>query len=236
MAVRLCSVSCDFGRTLGDPTNSCDGFQKDVADWVLLAKSNGGSTDGAAAAAGGGGRIWAWNYEADDEDFLMPWPDYHSVGPNVAWFVEQGVRGVYEESSYMAAGGDFATLKAYVISRMMRDAGDDPDAVMAEFATGYYGQAAGPYILRAIGTYTEAVRSCPGGHANPLCRIVDWTHISRHNHAMDRGDDGEFPKPWLNASVLLDAADVFAKAVAATPASSKHREPAVSILESVHID
>jgi hypothetical protein len=62
VAVRLCSVSCDFGRTLGDPTNSCDGFQKDVADWVLLAKSNGGSTDGAAAAAGGGGRIWAWNY------------------------------------------------------------------------------------------------------------------------------------------------------------------------------
>ena len=53
---------------------------------------------------------------------------------------------------------------------------------------------------------------------------------------MDRGDDGEFPKPWLNASVLLDAADVFAKAVAATPASSKYREPAVSILESVHID
>ena len=39
----------------------------------------------------------------------------------------------------------------------------------------------------------------------------------------DPGDDGEYPKPWLNASVILDAAELFAKAVAATPAGSKHR-------------
>ena len=95
----------------------------------------------------------------------------------------------------MSAGGDLATLKSYIIARMMRDPADDPDAIMAEFALGYYGQAAGPWLLRLVDSYTAAVRTCPGGHANPLCRIVDWTHISRHSHAMDPGDDGEYLPP-----------------------------------------
>eukprot|EP01043_Picozoa_sp_COSAG02_P004078 COSAG02_NODE_104_length_36421_cov_132.465420_8_plen_130_part_00 len=37
------------------------------------------------------------------------------------------------------------------------------------------------------------------------------------------GDDGEYPKPWLNVSVILDCADLFGKAVLATPAGSVHR-------------
>ena len=49
----------------------------------------------------------------------MPWPDYRTVGQNVAWYAEHGVRGVYEETSYMSPGGDFAPLKSYIIARMM---------------------------------------------------------------------------------------------------------------------
>ena len=70
VAVRVCSVSCDFGRTLSDPTNDCDGFKHDVDSWVALANRSNSS--------GGGGKVWTWNYEADDEDFLMPWPDCES--------------------------------------------------------------------------------------------------------------------------------------------------------------
>ena len=87
----------------------------------------------------------------------------------------------------MAPGGDFAPLKSYVIARMLRDPTDDPDAILAEFVFAYYGAEAGPYVLRVVDTLTAAVRTCPGGHANPLCRIVDWTHISRLHHAMDPG-------------------------------------------------
>ena len=168
--------------------------------------------------------------------------------------------------------GDMAPLKSYVVSRMMRDPTDDPDAIMAEFAFSYYGSSAAPWVLRVIDTLTAALRTCPGGHKNPLCecaalhctaalcfpkmsnprwlfsakqprwpnkprylciddcllcaavgRIVDWTHISRHNHAMDPGDDGEYPKPWLNASVILDCLDLWEKAVASTPNASKYR-------------
>ena len=117
----------------------------------------------------------------------MPWPDYRTVGPNIAWYFEKGVTGIYEESSYMAPGGDFAPLKSYVIARMMRDPKDDPDAILSEFVFAYYGAEAGPYVLRVVDTLTTAVRTCPGGHENPLCRIVVWTHISRLHHAMDPG-------------------------------------------------
>ena len=131
---------------------------------------------------------------------------------------------MYEESSYEAPGGDFAPLKSYVIARMMRDPTDDPDAIIAEFVFAYYGAEAGSYVLRVIDTLTSAVKTCPGGHANPLCRLVVWTHISRKNHAMDPGDDGEYPKPWLNSSVLLECAELLAQAVATTPAGSIYRK------------
>ena len=41
--VRVCSVSCDFGRPLSDPTNSCDGFKAEVDSWVALGKQVGPS-------------------------------------------------------------------------------------------------------------------------------------------------------------------------------------------------
>ena len=104
-----------------------------------------------------------------------------------------------------------------------REPSDDPEAILAEFVLAYWGAEAGPYILRVVDTLTEAVRTCPGGHANTLCRILDWTHISRLNHSPLPGDDGEYPKPWLNVSVVLDCAELLAQAVAATPAASKHR-------------
>ena len=106
---------------------------------------------------------------------------------------------------------------------MMREPTDDPDAILAEFVLAYWGAEAGPYIMRVVDTLTAAVRTCPGGHANTLCRILDWTHISRLNHSPLPGDDGEYPKPWLNVSVVLDCAELLARAVAATPAASKHR-------------
>jgi hypothetical protein len=75
VAVRLCSVSCDFGRTLSDPSNGCDGFKDMVSNWVALAANGSSSSSSSSATSAAGvtaGRIWAWNYEADDEDFFMP--------------------------------------------------------------------------------------------------------------------------------------------------------------------
>ena len=81
------------------------------------------------------------------------------------------------------------------MGRMMRDPTDDPDAILAECVLAYWGADAGPYVMRVVDTLTEAVRTCPGGHANTLCRVLDWTHISRLNHSPLPGDDGEYPKP-----------------------------------------
>jgi hypothetical protein len=47
-----------------------------VSNWVALAangsSSSSSSSSATSAAGGAAGRIWAWNYEADDEDFFMP--------------------------------------------------------------------------------------------------------------------------------------------------------------------
>ena len=90
------------------------------------------------------------------------------------------------------------------------------------------------FILTSSSSHPRLILTRPhlvAGHGNPLCRIVDWTHISRHSHAMDPGDDGEYPKPWLNASVVLGAADLFAQAVAGEPLCGCQCCTAVSMRE-----
>ena len=42
----------------------------------------------------------------DFANWVMPFPDYFSMGPNIQFYIEHGVTGVYQEGQYMAYGGD----------------------------------------------------------------------------------------------------------------------------------
>lgn len=58
--IRLCSIECNFGVPLSDPSNSH--FRDDMVGWSQISD-----------------RIWIWNYVTDFGNYVMPWPDYYSV-------------------------------------------------------------------------------------------------------------------------------------------------------------
>ena len=43
------------------------------------------------------------------------------LGPNIKFFAEHGVKGLFEEGDYCSSGSDMDELKSYVISRMQWD-------------------------------------------------------------------------------------------------------------------
>lgn len=140
--VRLCSIECCFShpldvcRTVSWPFNQMappdTAFAEDLRDWSRICD-----------------RIYIWDYVTNFAHYLEPFPNLRVLAPNLRFFADHHVRGVFEQGNYQSGGGDFAPLKAYVLTKLLWNPRLDSEALMAEFAEGYYGQSA-DYILAYI--------------------------------------------------------------------------------------
>ena len=90
-------------------------------------------------------RTYIWNYVTSFGSYIQPFPNWYVLGPNIKYFANHGVRGIFEEGSYGTPGGDMDMLKDYVMGRMLWNVTLDPDDVISEFLAGYFGPAA-PFI------------------------------------------------------------------------------------------
>jgi hypothetical protein len=54
-------------------------------------------------------RIYIWNYVVDFGSMLQTFPNYYSLGPNVQFFAEHGVKGVFEEGPGVHTGDGTGT-------------------------------------------------------------------------------------------------------------------------------
>jgi len=126
VVVRLCSIECCFSHPLATcPEN--DSFKRDTQDWARVAHT-----------------LYVWDYVTDFAHYIMPFPNLRVLQPNILFFVKNRVKGIFEEGSYPpGGGGEFASLRSYVLSRILWEPGCDAQAAMEEFTSGYYGPAAG---------------------------------------------------------------------------------------------
>ena len=70
-----------------DPTNAP--FQTDMDDWAAISN-----------------RTYIWNYVTSFGSYIQPFPDWYVLGPNIKYFADHGVRGIFEEGSYGTSGGE----------------------------------------------------------------------------------------------------------------------------------
>jgi len=137
--IMLCSIEAFRHHPLTKDSASVD-FVKDVADWGKIAKD-----------------IIVWDYVIQFPNLVSPFPNFHVLQPNIRFFAEHGVNALFEQGN-REVGGEFAALRAYMLSKFMWDPTLDSDSVMNDFLEGYYG-AAGPVIRRYIDEMTAALLS-----------------------------------------------------------------------------
>ena len=137
--VRLCSIECNFAAPLTDKSNAR--FAEDIRDWNRL-------TD----------RLYIWDYTTNFAHYVLPHPNYFVLGPNVRFFKEHGVRGVFEQGAYQSFGSEMSEMRAWVLAQLLRDPKLDDRKLIAEFLDGYYGKAARP-----IGQYLELMADAAKG-------------------------------------------------------------------------
>jgi hypothetical protein len=75
----------------------------------------------------------------------MPFPNFHVLADNIQFFIENNVKGVFEEAATSIYGGtEFAEMRAWVLGKLLWNPYQDTDKLVEEFITGYYRMASDP--------------------------------------------------------------------------------------------
>ncbi len=97
-------------------------------------------------------QMYVWDYQTIHSNHLMPFPNFHTLQPNIQYFVRNKVKGIFNQAA-VGGGGEFAELRAYMLARVMWDPDCDFEGEMARFMDAYYGPAG-----KVIGKYIAMMR------------------------------------------------------------------------------
>ena len=136
VCVRLCSIECCFGHPLdtcnriadayvGRKGNSAASFQEDLIGWGKICD-----------------RIYIWDYVTDFSNYWLPFPNFQVLGPNMKFFVNNGVKGVYEEANYQSVSPDLSELRHWLMAKLMWNPDFDVEKGIYDFTEAVYGAAA----------------------------------------------------------------------------------------------
>lgn len=142
--VRLCNIECEWGDPFVEvakraPESTSKQFLESIDDWAKI-------TD----------RLYVWDYSVNFRHYLMPFPNFYTLGENIRYYRDHGVKGLLEQGNF-SYGGDAAMgeLKSYIIANLAWCADSDVESLIREFTDGVYGLGA-PYIREYIKLVSEA--------------------------------------------------------------------------------
>ncbi|HUT23242.1 MAG TPA: DUF4838 domain-containing protein [Sumerlaeia bacterium] len=126
--IRLCSIECNFGEPFTiakTPQNKA--FVEDLRAWSKICN-----------------RIWIWDYTTSFAHYMTPFPNRHVLDKNIQVFVENNVKGIFEQNVYNTLGGEMAELDGYMLAKFLWNPWYGRDRARDEFLEAVYGAAAGP--------------------------------------------------------------------------------------------
>lgn len=141
--VRLCSIECSFSTPLANDRNKK--FRDDIVGWSKIAN-----------------RLYIWDYTTNFRHHIMPHPNLKVLGPNVKFFADHSVKGIFEQGAYTTNGAEMAELRAWVLAKLLWNPNLDGQKLIDEFIAGYYGPAA-PHIKAYLKVTHNAVETA-GDH------------------------------------------------------------------------
>jgi hypothetical protein len=174
--IRLTTGAC-CSHAIGN--EKCDknaGMRALVRDWFQLTQ-----------------RIYIWDYVVNFRQYLLPFPNVGTLAPNMKFFADHGVRGVFEQGSGEVAHSDLAPLKAYLLAKLLWNPDFDVQKGTEEFLDEYFGPAGKP-----VGAYLAALQ-----------KEIDDGDI-RRNHMSPFEPSVE--APYLSQALLARAAKLFNEA------------------------
>lgn len=166
--IRLCSIECCFAHPLESDCEANVAFAEDIRQWSKIAD-----------------RLYIWDYVTNFHNYMMPWPNFGVLGPNVRFFVKHNVKGIFEQGSYATGGGgEMAQMRAYVLAKLLWNPDVDERKVRDEFIDGVYGKAA--KLVRQYHDLIHEPVKDPNVHLHIFCDVAN-PHLT--DEVIRRGDE-----------------------------------------------
>ncbi len=183
--VRLCSIECNFREPLDGPSNAR--FLADLEGWSKICQ-----------------RLYIWDYTTDFHNYVNPHPNWFTLGANVRLFQKFGVRGVFEQGSYQAYGGEMGELRVWLLAQLLWNPQQDDRALIKEFLEGYYGKAA----AKPIGRYLDLMYAAADGfylgcYTKPFPPHLEFKVLHEAEKLWQQAEQGAASNPELLARVRL---------------------------------
>lgn len=118
--------------------SSAAGFRTELEDWARI-------TD----------RLLIWDYVIQFNNLISPFPNLRVLQPNLQYFVANSAVAHFQQGN-REIGGEWAELRAYIVSKLLWDPDIDVEATLDDFLAGYYGAAA-PHLRAYIDTQHDAL-------------------------------------------------------------------------------
>jgi len=123
VVIRLCSIECCFSHNfVSCPENK--EFLSDLQKWSAISP-----------------HLYIWDYVVNFSHYIMPYPNFDVLQSNIKTLRDNSSIGIMEQAAYQSRGGEFAELRAYVISKLLWDAECNVNEVINDFMYGYYGRS-----------------------------------------------------------------------------------------------
>ncbi|GLR18705.1 carbohydrate-binding protein [Portibacter lacus] len=132
--ITLCSIECDRSASIPE---KCADFADDLRGWKTL-------TD----------NIRIWDYTTQFTNFLAPFPNMHTLKPNIEFFEENNAKWVFEQHSNNPS--ELFELRSYMMAKLLWNPDLNTDDVIKEFTDGYYGEA-GPFVKKYVDLIHEKI-------------------------------------------------------------------------------
>jgi hypothetical protein len=118
----LCTIECCFAHPLTECERNAS-FVEDIRSWSRISD-----------------RLYVWDYVTEFGHYISPWPNLYTLQPNIKFFIENGVRGLFEQGP--GTTSEFAELRTYLLAKLLWNPDLDVSATMDDFLRGTYGGAA----------------------------------------------------------------------------------------------
>ena len=182
--VRLCSIGCCFCHTIeecghgrgadgifADMSGHESEFAKYIKEWDALCKVNGA-------------QMYVWDYNTCFKFYPAIYPNLQVLAANLQFFVENSVRGVFEESYDLAGknmlvgscSGEFGELRGYMLAKLLWNPYLNSNQLLEEFMDAYYGADAAPYIREFLDYYTN--KTMATNHLGVFGRPEAFTYLN----------------------------------------------------------
>ncbi len=136
--ITLCSIECDRSASI---TEKCTAFADDIRGWNKL-------TD----------NIRIWDYTTQFTNFLAPFPNIHTLQPNIQFFRDNHAKWIFEQHS--SNPSELFALRSYLTAKLLWNPDDNADEIITEFTNGYY-EEAGVYVKKYIDLIHQKIKEDP---------------------------------------------------------------------------